>query len=69
MRKDITQLDIGFMLEAIAQVQLGDASRTAELRQRLLALVLDSMRAEAATEPLPGRPPTWEEQNMRWVPR
>lgn len=69
MRKDVTLLDIGFMLEAIAQVQLGDASRTAELRQRLLALVLDSLRAEAATEPLPGRPPTWEEQNRRWVPR
>lgn len=68
MRQDVTLLDVGFMLEAVAQVHLGDAARTAELRQRLLALVIDSLRFDAATTPLPGRPPTWDEQNMRWVP-
>jgi len=69
MRRDVTLLDVGFMLEAIAQVHLGDAMRTAELRQRLLALVIDSLRADAAATPLPGRPPTWEEQNLRWIPK
>jgi AcrR family transcriptional regulator len=68
MRRDVTLLDVGFMLEAIAQVHLGDAIRTAELRQRLLVLVIDSLRA-GATTPLPGRPPTWEEQNLRWIPK
>jgi AcrR family transcriptional regulator len=67
MRKDVTLLDIGFMLEGIAQVRLGTAERTAALRQRLVSLLIDSLRAPAGS-PLPGRPPTWEEQNARWIP-
>lgn len=67
IRKDVTLLDVGFMLEGIAQVQLGDAQRTVELRQRLVSLLIDSLRVEATT-PLPGTPPTWEEQNARWIP-
>jgi AcrR family transcriptional regulator len=67
MRRDATLLDVGFMLEGIAQVKLGDARRTAELRQRLVALLIDSLRAGAITR-LPGRAPSWEEQNARWVP-
>lgn len=66
MRPDVTFLDVVFMLEAIAQVRLGDGGRTAELRQRLLTLVLDSLKA-GATTPLPGKAPTWEEQERRWV--
>lgn len=41
VRSDVTLLDIGLLLEALAQVQLGDALRTAEIRQRLLTLVID----------------------------
>jgi hypothetical protein len=67
MRKDVTLLDIGFMLEGIAQVRLGNAERTAALRQRLVSLLIDSLRAPAGRL-LPGRPPTWEEQNARWIP-
>jgi len=68
MRADVTLLDVGFMLEGIAQVNLGDGPRTGELRQRLVTLVIDSLRA-GATTPLPGKAPTWDEQNARWVPR
>jgi AcrR family transcriptional regulator len=67
MRADVTSLDVGFMLEGIAQVRLRDPERTAELRQRLTSLLIDSLRA-AATTPLPGKAPTWEEQNARWIP-
>lgn len=68
MRTDVTLLDVSFLLEAIAQVRLGGPERTAELRQRLLALVIDSLRS-GATSLLPGKAPTWEEQNQRWIPR
>jgi AcrR family transcriptional regulator len=67
MRKDVTLLDVGMMLEGIAQVRLGGTERTAELRQRLVSLLIDSLRI-GASAPLPGRPPTWNEQNARWVP-
>lgn len=65
MRKDVTLLDVGFLLEGLAQVELGDAQRTAELRLRLVSLLIDALRVEATT-PLPGTPPTWEEQEARW---
>jgi AcrR family transcriptional regulator len=68
MRTDVTLLDVSFMLEGIAQVRLGDASRTLELRQRMLTLLIDSLRAGKTTL-LPGEAPTWDEQNARWVPR
>lgn len=68
MRRDVTFLDVGFMLEAISQVHLGSPARTAELHQRLLALMIDSLRVEASTH-LPGNAPTWEEQDSRWIPR
>jgi AcrR family transcriptional regulator len=68
MRMDVTSLDVGFMLEALAHVQLGDVERTAALRQRLLTLVIDALRA-GATTPLGGEQPTWEEQNQRWIPK
>jgi len=68
LRPDVTQLDIGFMLEALAQVKLGDAARSAELRQRLLTLIIDALRAGEVT-PLPGTPPTWQEQDARWIPK
>src|SRR5215471_3027996 len=41
LRDDVTYLDIEFLLEFLASVKLGDASRTAELRQRHLAVVID----------------------------
>lgn len=66
LRDDVTYLDIEFLLEFLASVRLGNASRTAELRQRHLAVIIDGLRAGGRT-PLPGQPPTWEEQTQRWL--
>ena len=66
LRDDVTYLDIEFLLEFLASVRLGNASRTAELRQRHLSVIIDGLRAGGRT-PLPGRPPTWEEQTQRWL--
>ena len=66
LRGDVTYLDVEFLLEFLASVKLGNASRTAELRQRHLAVVIDGLRAPGRT-PLPGQPPTWEEQTQRWL--
>ena len=66
LRDDVTYLDVEFLLEFLAGVKLGDAGRTAELRQRHLAVVIDGLRTGGRT-PLPGEPPTWEEQTQRWL--
>jgi AcrR family transcriptional regulator len=66
LRDDVTYLDVEFLLEFLAAVKLGNASRTAELRQRHLAVVIDGLRAPGR-KPLPGQPPTWEEQTQRWL--
>jgi AcrR family transcriptional regulator len=68
LRDGITYLDVEFLLEFLASVKLGNAGRTAELRQRHLAVVIDGLRAGGRT-PLPGHPPTWEEQTRRWIKR
>jgi AcrR family transcriptional regulator len=66
LRDDVTYLDVEFLLEFLASVKLGNAGRTAELRQRHLAVIIDGLRAGGHT-PLPGQPPTWEEQTQRWL--
>jgi AcrR family transcriptional regulator len=66
LRDDATFLDVEYLLEFLARVKLGDASRTAELRQRHLSVIIDGLRAGRDT-PLPGAPPTWEEQTLRWI--
>ncbi len=68
LRPDITWLDVEYLMELLARVQLGDASRTAELRQRHLAVILDGLRSAGHT-PLPGHSPTWPEQTERWTRR
>jgi AcrR family transcriptional regulator len=68
LRDGITYLDVEFLLEFLASVKLGNAGRTAELRQRHLAVVIDGLRAGGRT-PLRGHPPTWEEQTRRWIKR
>jgi AcrR family transcriptional regulator len=66
LRDDVTYLDVEFLLEFLASVKLGNAGRAAELRQRHLAIVIDGLPASGRT-PLPGQPPTWEEQTQRWL--
>jgi AcrR family transcriptional regulator len=67
LRPDLTFLDVAFLLELLAAIRLGDPERTAELRQRFLAVLIDGLRASSAGQ-LPGRPPTEEEQEARWIP-
>lgn len=68
LRSDVSFLDVEYLLEFLARVKLGDASRSAELRQRHLAVIIDGLHAGQST-PLPGGPPTWEEQTARWMTR
>jgi hypothetical protein len=68
LRADTTYLEVEFLLEFLAQIKLGDAERTAELRQRHLTVIIDGLLTTEPT-PLPGTPPTWEEQTERWITR
>ena len=68
LRADVTYLDIEYLLEFLASVRLGDAQRSAELRQRHLAVIIDGLHSSQPT-PLPGHPLTWEEQTARWITR
>jgi AcrR family transcriptional regulator len=67
LRADLTFLDTALLLELVACVRLGDAQRTAELRQRYLTVILAGMTTKRPAN-LPGEPPTWEEQLARWGP-
>ena len=69
LRADVTFLDIEFLLELLADVKLGDADRSAELRQRHLAVIIDGLRSGQQHTPPPGKPPTWREQTERWIIR
>jgi AcrR family transcriptional regulator len=65
IRSDIEAIDVALLFEQLAAVQVGGTGRTAQLRQRYLALIFDALRAPTAT-PLPGPPPDWQEINSRW---
>ena len=67
VRADVAFLDIGYLLELLSTLRVGDAERTAAMRQRHLTVIIDGLRAGSPT-PLPGEPPTWQEQTERWVP-
>jgi AcrR family transcriptional regulator len=67
LRRGLTFLDVAFLLELLAKTKLGDAARTAELRQRQLAIIIDGLSIRQAAE-LPGTPPSWQEQASRWTP-
>ena len=67
LRRGLTFLDVAFLLELLAKTRLGDAARTAELRQRQLAIIIDGLSARGGAE-VPGAPPSWEEQASRWTP-
>jgi AcrR family transcriptional regulator len=66
LRPDIAWLDVEYLLEFLARVKLGDPARTAELRQRHLTIIIDGLR-NTQPAPLPGDPPTWQEQTERWI--
>ena len=55
IRPDVTVSDLGLIFEQIAAVAYGESpERTAVLRQRSLALVLEGLRADPPTVDLPG---------------
>jgi hypothetical protein len=67
LRPDLTFLDVAFLLKLLAKTKLGDADRTAELKQRQLAIIIDGLRAPGSAD-LPSAPPSWQEQESRWTP-
>ena len=70
LRSDVVARDLPLILEQVTAIRpgvFGDEARTAELRQRYLALILDGLRSSTAK--LSGTPPTPEELGRRWVPR
>jgi AcrR family transcriptional regulator len=69
IRADFQLNDLPMLLEQMAAIHGGDDGRTWELRRRYLALLLDSLRPEAAQSRLPGSPPSDAELGARWQPR
>ncbi|MVU80240.1 TetR family transcriptional regulator [Nocardia sp. ET3-3] len=66
LRDGVTVADLGLVLEACSAISLPDPERTAQLRRRVLALLIDGL---AAPGELPGPPPAPGEFAGRWQPR
>ncbi|MGK8468842.1 TetR/AcrR family transcriptional regulator [Nocardia cyriacigeorgica] len=66
LRPEVTDLDLGMVLDACAAVSTPDPERTAQLRRRVLALLVDGM---ATAGELPGPAPQPGEFAWRWQPR
>jgi AcrR family transcriptional regulator len=60
--------DVSAVLEMVGGIKVEDPARTAELRRRYLAVLLDGLRADEG-EPLSGQAPSRDEINERWQPR
>ena len=65
LRPGIEVGDLSLLFEQLQAVRLGDPGRTATVRRRHLALVLDGLRTPDADE-LPGPPPQWAEISARY---
>ena len=65
LRPDIDVGDLSLLFEQLQAVRAGDRRRTAQLRHRYLALVLDGLH-QASAASLPARPPTWREISRRY---
>jgi AcrR family transcriptional regulator len=65
LRDDLAVHDLSLVWELVAALKTPDPERTKELRRRYLAVILDGLRADDRA-PLPGPPPSWQEQNDRW---
>jgi AcrR family transcriptional regulator len=65
-RAGLTLMDVSVLLDAIANVRVSDAARTSGIQHRMLAVLLEGIRAGGPR--LPGKAPTWEEQEARWTP-
>ncbi|MEV6828316.1 helix-turn-helix domain-containing protein [Amycolatopsis sp. NPDC051102] len=66
LRPDAVAEDIGMILECCAAIRVEDRERTAQLRHRYLALLVEGLSAHGSE--LPGPPPRPGEMNGRWRP-
>lgn len=66
LRPDAVVEDIGMILECCAAIRVDDEERTAELRHRYLALLIEGLAVHGPE--LPGPPPRPGEMNGRWRP-
>lgn len=66
LRPDVTPQDLGLILESCAAITLPSPERTAQLRRRVLAMLLAGMSADGE---LPGPPPAPDEFAWRWARR
>ncbi|MBF6159586.1 TetR/AcrR family transcriptional regulator [Nocardia cyriacigeorgica] len=66
LRPEVTDLDLGMVLDACAAVSTPEPERTRQLRRRVLALLVDGM---ATPGELPGPAPQPGEFAWRWQPR
>ena len=67
VRPDLHLNDLPMLFEQMSAIRVHDEERTKQLRRRYLALVLDSLRPEAATGKLVSRPPSDAELGERWA--
>ncbi|HXW45226.1 MAG TPA: helix-turn-helix domain-containing protein [Streptosporangiaceae bacterium] len=65
LRPGVVSGDITLVLEGCAAIRLPDRQRSARLRLRYLALLLDGLASHGGAA-LPGPPPGGEELNWRW---
>ncbi|RSM46097.1 TetR/AcrR family transcriptional regulator [Amycolatopsis balhimycina DSM 5908] len=66
LRSDAVAEDVGMILECCAAIRVDDPERTAQLRRRYLALLVEGLSAGGPD--LPGPPPRPGEMNGRWRP-
>ncbi|WP_067547102.1 TetR/AcrR family transcriptional regulator [Nocardia crassostreae] len=66
LRPEVNTLDLGLILESCSAIAFPDPERTAQLRRRVLALLVDGL---ATTGELPGLPPAPGEFAFRWERR
>ncbi|MCR6487583.1 TetR/AcrR family transcriptional regulator [Amycolatopsis sp. OK19-0408] len=67
LREDAVVEDLGMILECCSAIRVDDRERTAELRRRYLALLIEGLKAGNGPD-LPGPPPRPGEMNGRWHP-
>ena len=65
LREDVEVADLSLLFEALQGIEVAHPQRSGELRQRYLALLLDSLR-DASAEALPGPAPSWQEMTSRY---
>jgi AcrR family transcriptional regulator len=77
LRPGVVQHDLSLVFELTSAIKFASPERTAELRHRYLAVILDGLRAAGppgTARPaqkqaeLPGPPPAWPELSERWYP-